>query len=43
MCEPGLQHLPKDVDSLGQDDAVQAELQIGVIAADMDLPERILA
>ena len=39
ISEPGLQYLAKDIDSLGQDDAVQAELQIGVVAADMDLPE----
>ena len=40
--EPGLQHLAEDVYSLGQDHPVQAKLQIGVIAADMELAERIL-
>ena len=34
--------LAEDVDPLGQDDAVEAELQIGVVAADMQLAERIL-
>ena len=37
-----MQRLAEDVDSLGQDHPVQAKLQIGVIAADMELAEQIL-
>ncbi len=41
--QPGLQRLTEDVDALGQDHSVQAKLQVGVIAADMELAERILS
>ncbi len=37
-----MQRLAEDVDPLGQDYPVQAKLQIGVIAADMELAKRIL-
>ncbi len=40
--EPGLQRLAEDIDPLGQLNSVDAELQIGVVAADMKLAERIL-
>ena len=34
--------MAKDVDAFRQLDPVQAKVQVGVIAADMDLPERVL-
>ena len=40
--EPRLQRLAEDIDPLRQLNPVEAVLQIGVIAADVDLPERIL-
>ncbi len=40
--EPGLQRLPENVDALRQLNPVEAELQIGVVAAHMQLAKRIL-
>jgi len=40
--EPRLERLAKDVDPLRQLNPVETILQIGVIAADMDLTERVL-
>ncbi len=36
------QRLAEDADAVGQDDAVQAELQAVVVAADVQLAERVL-
>ena len=36
------ERLPEDADAVGQDDAVQAELQTVVVAADVQLPEGVL-
>jgi hypothetical protein len=41
--QPGLQRLAEDIDSLGQLHAVDAELQVRVVAAHVELPERILS
>ena len=40
--EPRAQRLAEHAQALGQDDAVQAELQAVVLAADVQLAERIL-
>ena len=40
--EPGLQRLSEEVDPLGQLNSVDAELQIGMVAPDMQLAEQIL-
>ncbi len=43
MRQPGFERLAEDIDPLRELHAVDAELQIGVVAADMDLAERILS
>src|SRR6202043_1443725 len=40
--KPRFERLAKDIDPFRQLHPVNAELQIGVIATDMDLPERVL-
>ncbi len=41
-CQPGVERLAEDADALGKDDSVDPELEGIVLAADMQLPERIL-